>query len=242
MSRYAVQATARPICRVPAGRNRIGRRGLRAYDSSVLRVAYFGPAGTFTEEALLTQADLAAATRTPQGSVPEVIAAVERGEADFRPTAAEPEVPEVFRMGAAVFPFEMEERLETPGYSVFAVRFPSPVVTPDVENNTVHAEYFRPNGSKTDRRRPAVVVLHILGADFALSRYIAARLADRGVDALFVKLPYYGERRPKQDEDKRFLSVDLDPASRPGLNRCADGPIEWGRKKSVLALRLQPPK
>jgi len=46
------------------------------------RVAYFGPAGTFTEEALLTQADLAAATRAPYPSVPEVIAAVERGDAD----------------------------------------------------------------------------------------------------------------------------------------------------------------
>ena len=39
-----------------------------------------------------------------------------------------------------------------------------------------------------------MIVLHILGADFALSRYFAARLADRGVAALFVKLPYYGER------------------------------------------------
>jgi prephenate dehydratase len=48
----------------------------------VQRVAYFGPAGTFTEEALLSQADLAAGTRTPQPSVPEVIAAVERGDVD----------------------------------------------------------------------------------------------------------------------------------------------------------------
>jgi prephenate dehydratase len=48
----------------------------------VLRVAYFGPAGTFTEEALLSQADLAAGKRTPHGSVPEVIAAVERGDVD----------------------------------------------------------------------------------------------------------------------------------------------------------------
>ncbi len=46
------------------------------------RVAYFGPAGTFTEEALLTQADLATGKRTPHGSVPEVIAAVERGDVD----------------------------------------------------------------------------------------------------------------------------------------------------------------
>jgi dienelactone hydrolase len=54
-----------------------------------------------------------------------------------------------------------------------------------------------------------VIVLHILGADFALSRYVAARLADRGVAALFVKLPYYGERRPP-GEPKRFLSTDVE--------------------------------
>ena len=47
-----------------------------------MRVAYFGPAGTFTEEALLTQADLAAGERSPYTAVPEVLAAVERGEAD----------------------------------------------------------------------------------------------------------------------------------------------------------------
>jgi prephenate dehydratase len=47
-----------------------------------VRVAYFGPAGTFTEEALLTQPDLAAGERAPFPAVPEVLAAVERGEAD----------------------------------------------------------------------------------------------------------------------------------------------------------------
>ena len=48
----------------------------------MLRVAYFGPAGTFTEEALRSQDDLAAGKRTPYASVPEVIAAVERRDAD----------------------------------------------------------------------------------------------------------------------------------------------------------------
>ncbi len=47
-----------------------------------MRVAYFGPAGTFTEEALLTQPDLAAGDRSPSAAVPEVIASVERGDAD----------------------------------------------------------------------------------------------------------------------------------------------------------------
>jgi len=47
-----------------------------------VQVAYFGPAGTFTEEALLSQPDLAAAERSPFTPVPEVIAAVERGDFD----------------------------------------------------------------------------------------------------------------------------------------------------------------
>jgi prephenate dehydratase len=48
----------------------------------VVQVAYFGPAGTFTEEALLSQPDLADGDRAPYSAVPEVIAAVERGDAD----------------------------------------------------------------------------------------------------------------------------------------------------------------
>jgi len=47
-----------------------------------MTVAYFGPAGTFTEEALLSQADLAAAERVAYAAVPDVVAAVERGDAD----------------------------------------------------------------------------------------------------------------------------------------------------------------
>lgn len=129
----------------------------------------------------------------------------ERGEVVFRPTAGEARVPDRFRLDAATFAYQMAPRLDSPAYSVWSVRFPSPIVTPDVENNTVHAEYFRP---KRAGKRPAVIVLHILGADFALSRYMAARLADRGVGALFVKLPYYGERRPAGGE-KRFLSSDI---------------------------------
>ncbi len=135
-----------------------------------------------------------------------LVAGVERGEITFRPHKDEANVPSLFRLTEATFPFEIEERRSTPKYTVAALRFPSPVVTPDPENNTVHAEYFRPTSGG---KHPAVIVLHILGADFALSRYLAARLADRGVAALFVKLPYYGERRGN-DPQKRFLSADLD--------------------------------
>ncbi len=122
-------------------------------------------------------------------------ASVERGEITFTPTAAEADVPERFRLAEATFGYEMELVRETERYRVYKVRFPSPVETRDAANNTVHAEYFQPIAANAESRAPGVVVLHILGADFALSRYLAARLADQGVAALFMKLPYYGERR-----------------------------------------------
>jgi dienelactone hydrolase len=139
-----------------------------------------------------------------------ILGAVERGETAFRPKSAEPGVPEPFRLPAAVFGYEIEPLRETASYRVSAVRFPSPITTADPENNTVHAEYFRPAGPG---KRPGVVVLHILGADFALSRYLSARLAERGVAALFVKLPYYGERRPA-GSPKKFLSADIERSIR----------------------------
>jgi prephenate dehydratase len=47
------------------------------------RIAFLGPLGTFTEEALLTQHDLAQAELVPVGSIPEVLAVTERGEVDL---------------------------------------------------------------------------------------------------------------------------------------------------------------
>ena len=135
---------------------------------------------------------------------------VERGEVAFRPGPEESSVPERFRLGPAVFDYELVPALATTRYTVSRLRFPSPVITADPENNVVHAEYFRPAGDAP--KRPAVVVLHILGADFPLSRYMAARMADRGIAALFLKLPYYGERRPASGglDARRFLTADVE--------------------------------
>jgi prephenate dehydratase len=49
----------------------------------LVRVTYFGPPGTFTEEALRSQDDLVVLERVAQRSVPDVIACVERGEFEF---------------------------------------------------------------------------------------------------------------------------------------------------------------
>lgn len=136
---------------------------------------------------------------------------VEHGEVVFRPAQEESSVPERFRLKPETFAYELEQVLETPRYRVSRVRFPSPITTPAPENNVIHAEFFDPVG--LPGRRPAVVVLHILGSDFPLSRYVAARLADRGVAALFLKLPYYGERRPSGGPGPvplRFLSADIE--------------------------------
>jgi prephenate dehydratase len=46
------------------------------------RVGFLGPHGTFAEEALLTQPDLAAGVAVPFRDVPHVITAVERGDVD----------------------------------------------------------------------------------------------------------------------------------------------------------------
>jgi prephenate dehydratase len=51
-------------------------------DSVISRVSFFGPTGTFTEEALLTQPDLAAATLSAHSTITEVLEAVARGDAD----------------------------------------------------------------------------------------------------------------------------------------------------------------
>ena len=47
------------------------------------RIAYLGPHGTFTEEALLSQADLAAADLVVLRSMPEVLAATAAGDVDL---------------------------------------------------------------------------------------------------------------------------------------------------------------
>ena len=51
--------------------------------SSACRIGFLGPAGTFTEQALLTQLDLASATRLPYRTVPDVLDAVEANEVDL---------------------------------------------------------------------------------------------------------------------------------------------------------------
>lgn len=131
--------------------------------------------------------------------------AVRRGTIDSQPTPDEAQVPELFQMSAATFDFEQKPIASTSKtVDLFEVTFPSPVVTPHPNNNTVHCEYFRP---RAEGKRPAVIVLHILGGDFDLSRMFCRQLSQNGVAALFVKLPYYGPRR-QPDSPARMIAAD----------------------------------
>src|SRR5262245_26708729 len=58
---------------------------------------------------------------------------VVRGEVDYRPGSSESAVPEAFRLAPARFGYDLEVLRETPAYTVSALRFPSPVETPDPE-------------------------------------------------------------------------------------------------------------
>jgi dienelactone hydrolase len=152
------------------------------------------------------------AVRADEASHPAATAKDARrrtGEIVYEPPAKEV-APELFRLPKATFSFSEEIR-SFPGDKVYASRvtFPSPVVTQYAVNNTVHCEYFRPADLRPGERIPAVIVLHILGGDFPLSRAFCNALALNRCAALFVKMPYYGPRRPA-GVNIRMISADAD--------------------------------
>jgi dienelactone hydrolase len=104
------------------------------------------------------------------------------------------------------FAWSMDRQISSNTYDVYDLRFPSPVTTDTPENNTVCCEYFCCRG---DQQRPAVIVLHILDGKFRESRLVCNALAARGIDAVLLKMAYYGPRRPKEPERARRLMQDL---------------------------------
>ena len=73
------------------------------------------------------------------------------------------------------------------------------------ENNTVHAEYYRPDGPGPF---PAVIILDVTAGNQMLSRHMGAYFASQGVAGLFVQMAYYGPRRPPGSE-RRLLSPNV---------------------------------
>ena len=133
---------------------------------------------------------------------PQFAEVSELANIEFVPAKSEETVPEHFRLKRHHFEAETEVLRESGLLRTIAVTFPSPVETAVPENNTVHGEYFQPAGPGPF---PGVVVLHILGGEFPLSQTVASSLARAKVAALFIKMPYYGERR-SPNSPRRMIS------------------------------------
>jgi dienelactone hydrolase len=138
-------------------------------------------------------------------SVQAAMHTVSRGQVHYQPPADEAGVPQRFRLEAHTFPYDITSLGEiADDLAISLVTFPSPVKTSQEANNTVHCEYYQPIRA---RKVPAVIVLHILGGDFALARVFCNTLAQNGVAALFLKMPYYGPRRDP-DNPRRMISTN----------------------------------
>ena len=97
------------------------------------------------------------------------------------------------------FSYRINSTVQMSGFSVLYVTYPSPIVSDVPQNNTIPAELYLPDGYENwQSPRPAVICMHILDGDFQLVRMTCSMLASRGIPALMFKLPYYGERSPKE--------------------------------------------
>jgi dienelactone hydrolase len=141
------------------------------------------------------------------GSVAADQPAIEKGTVTFVPAGDQAEIPKRYRLDKRSFAYQLRKIRDYPtnGLEVYELRFPSPVTSACPENNTVHAEYYRPKGKGPF---PAVIVLDITAGDQSLSRLIARHLAQNGIGGLFVQMAYYGPRRPK-GSSLRLLSPDI---------------------------------
>lgn len=116
---------------------------------------------------------------------------------------------ERYRTPEPEFRWQIRPTADKEKVTVSWLTFPSSVRTPHEENNTVWARLWQPKGP--ERRRPAVVLLHWLGGSFHAFELVGHALAEQGIVALMMYMPYYGPRQPKgQDRKSLFLESDLE--------------------------------
>lgn len=120
-------------------------------------------------------------------------------EAQTSPADSNADSPRVFSVSRTFddspFRYRMKLISQKTGYRVYRLTYPSPVVTPVEQNNTIPADFYLPDGiDPNGPKRPAVICLHILEGNFELVHMTCSVLASRGIPAVMFKLPYYGER------------------------------------------------
>jgi dienelactone hydrolase len=153
----------------------------------------------------------------------------EQGKVAFKPVDGDRAVAERYRLADYEFEYNLKpvRELKASGVAISKLTFPSSVKSPYPENNTVHAEYYRP---LDEGKYPGVIVLDILGGDQELSRNMARVFAQNKICALFVQMAYYGPRKPAAG-NVRLITENLDHTLE-GIrqtvldNRCATAWLE----------------
>ncbi len=112
-----------------------------------------------------------------------------------------------FRLKKKNFDWVLTYDSATDKYFVADLSFPSEVETPWLEVNTVLAEYYLPRSTE---KMPGVIVLDILEGNFVVARTLARTLADNGIAALPLHLPFFGKRRPRNGPEEAMISGEID--------------------------------
>jgi hypothetical protein len=86
-----------------------------------------------------------------------------------------------------------------------ALRFPSAIITPHAENNTVVGRVFPADPRRAGPRRRAVVVLPQWNADSEGHVGLCQLFARFGVTSVRLSMPYHDARRPKDLERADFI-------------------------------------
>ena len=87
------------------------------------------------------------------------------------------------------------------------VRYPTPLPSGDATNDLVSMEWYQPTAARVPGDLlPTIVVIHESGSAMPAGRAIARGIQQRGLHAILLHLPYYGERRgTKKRDSSEFL-------------------------------------
>jgi dienelactone hydrolase len=118
-------------------------------------------------------------------------------------------LPAMFRYETPPGPVQVVAGSQHDSVQEYRLSWSSGFVSPYPENNLVRAWLFRP---AAESPCPAVIVLHSWRAkDFRIEKELSRRLAQQGMAALLLVLPYHGERAPPG-----FASGSLMVTASPG--------------------------
>ncbi|RLS56370.1 MAG: hypothetical protein DWH91_06830 [Planctomycetota bacterium] len=90
------------------------------------------------------------------------------------------------------------------------VRFPTPHPSGNAQNDLVSMEWYQPKKPLLEvGPLPVIVVIHESGSAMPAGRAIARGIQQRGLHAVLLHLPYYGERRGEKRRDAADFLVTM---------------------------------